>query len=278
MPAPSNPQPNPNSHWASTRAFLFYPSAQEFASGKLQQEFAFDYLSQLLPASDDPAKTPLPTSGEFMFGGGAMLGGRSEAALLANIGVVDDSTGDFEIEAYLNGALQQYFSEHWGQESSGADPDGMAGPHSAGVPWGKGRVKAAWTGIIGISADMQPWVGRVPESVSGRKEPRAVPLTRPYAQQNQDALGTSPSCSTSMHSTIDVDASSPPLAAPGEWICAGYTGEGMVHAWLSGQAVAKMVLGVSDDEETAFGDGPTLPAPFLITEKRVKAAKFEDLL
>lgn len=205
-----------------------------------------------------------------------MLGGRSEAALLANIGVVDDSTGDFEIEAYLSGALQQYFSEHWGQESSEADPDSKAEPQSAGVAWGQGRVKAAWTGIIAISADMQPWVGRVPESVSGRKEPRSVPLARPHPQQ--DAVSTTPSCSTSMHSTIDVDASNPPLAAPGEWICAGYTGEGMVHAWLSGQAVAKMVLCVSDDEETAFGDLPALPAPFLITEKRVKAAKFEDLL
>ncbi|KAF9480280.1 FAD dependent oxidoreductase [Pholiota conissans] len=266
MPAPSNPQPNSQSNWASTRAFLFFSSMQEISSGKLKPEFAFDYLTQLLPASDDPTTTPLPTSGEFMFGGGAMLGGRSEGALLSNIGVVDDSAGDFEIEAYLSGALQQYFAEHWGQERS----DPAEAPSGENVPWGKGRVKASWTGIIAISADMQPWVGRVPESVSGRKAPRSVLLPAPpHPRPPQRA----PSCSTSTHSTIEVDPN-PPLAAPGEWILAGYTGEGMVHAWLSGHALAKMILGVAGDEKGI----PGLPSPFLITEKRVKAAKFEDLL
>ena len=37
-------------------------------------------------------------------------------------------------------------------------------------------------------------------------------------------------------------------AAPGEWICAGYTGEGMVHAWLCAKAMARMLLGTEGED------------------------------
>lgn len=225
--------------WAGTRGFLFFSGKQDIASGKLQQEFAFDYLTQLLPASSNPSPGGLPTAGEFMFGGGAMLGGNAEDMLLANIGVADDSGSDPSIAAYLRDALPKYFAGHWGE-----DPD-------APPPGAEPRVKAEWTGIIAISADMQPWVGRVPASVSGREEPC------------KDTAGAG------AHML---------LAHPGEWICAGYTGEGMVHAWLSGRAVARMVLGVVESEGEKPVEDSALPAPFLITEKRVRAAKLEHIM
>lgn len=228
--------------WAGKRAFVFYPGTSEFA---------FDYLTQQPPSSDDDTKGPhhLRSSGEFMFGGGAMLGGRAESALFDNVGVVDDSKSEFEVEAYLGGVLERYFSG-WGQEGNDADLAG--GPEKL---WGRGRMKALWTGIMGMSADLQPWVGRVPSKVSGRREPAIS--------------GTSDKEDETLRS-----AASNMLTAPGEWIAAGFSGEGMVHAWLSGRSVAHMVLGVNEKETGS----PELPSSFLITEKRWKQAKIEELM
>ncbi|KAG1775012.1 hypothetical protein EV702DRAFT_973857 [Suillus placidus] len=58
-------------------------------------------------------------------------------------------------------------------------------------------------------------------------------------------------------------------AAPVEWIAAGYSGEGMVHAWLSGKAMAEMVLG--HEVEEWFQD------IIRVSEKRWKT-KAENLL
>ncbi|KAF8966875.1 FAD dependent oxidoreductase [Flammula alnicola] len=221
------------SSWAGSRGFVFYP---------IKDDSVFEYLTQLLPSpaveDSNPTNTsgsvPLPTSGEFMFGG------RVRSSFMDNVGVVDDSVSDFENETHLGGALERYFASHWGEEGDDADTEEGSPP---GGSWGKGRLKASWSGLLGLSADMQPWVGRVPKSVSGRREP---------------------------------SGDSEMLAAPGEWICAGYTGEGMVHAWLSGRALARMVLGVSTKDTDPHAPG--LPAPFLITEKRVKKAKIENLI
>ncbi|KIM41712.1 hypothetical protein M413DRAFT_444955 [Hebeloma cylindrosporum] len=208
--------------WAGSRAFVFYPG---------NSETGYDYLTQLVPSSNPSDGTNsnlsspsgLPTAGEFMFGGGAMLGGQSISALMDNIGISDDGSGTFEIEAYLTG-----------------------------------RVKATWTGLLGVSADSQPWVGRVPLSVSARQEP--------LAHSSIPGIGSNKKLSS--ESTTGTN-----LVSPGEWICAGYSGEGMVHAWLCGRALARMILGVDTDETD-----PELPEPFLITEKRIKEAKVEDLM
>ncbi|KAF9562908.1 FAD dependent oxidoreductase [Agrocybe pediades] len=247
--------------WAGSRAFVFYPGTEDHG---------YEYLTQLLPAAlpqnppspsrstsnnsgdtltDDTKRLPLPTAGEFMFGGGAMLGGQSETALMNALGVADDSDTDFVIESYLGGALERYFGKHWGEEGNEPDTEESNPP---GGEWGKGRAKAFWTGIIGISADSVPWVGRVPSSVSGRQEPK----------------------SSTSETMLSSETKAYPTASPGEWISAGYSGEGMVHAWLCGRAVARMVLGISAKHKGELD----LPEPFLITEQRVKKAKIEDLL
>ncbi|KAK7065001.1 hypothetical protein R3P38DRAFT_2827471 [Favolaschia claudopus] len=250
-------------NWAGKRSFVFYPGAS--------MSF-FDYLTQFPLAS-----TPFPTStnfkqgenayparaGELLFGGGAALGGRGEAAMMENVGVADDSAVDFEIGAYLGGAMERYF-EGWGAEGEGtANDDRKQDKDEEGkgkAEWGRGRMKAAWTGIIGISADGQPWVGRVPETVSGRAQPRVQHQT--HSKSSATATISDPAASK--------------LAAPAEWIAAGFTGEGMTHAWLAGVAVARMVLGssgtCSERDETA------LPEQFLITEKRWKDTDWEAFL
>ncbi|KAJ7461335.1 hypothetical protein B0H11DRAFT_1736088, partial [Mycena galericulata] len=72
------------------------------------------------------------------------------------------------------------------------------------------------------------------------------------------------------------------MARPGEWIAAGFTGEGMTHAWHSGLALTCTILG---DATSALGakreaSEPTsgLPLPFVITEKRWRASDIEAFL
>ncbi|PPQ69812.1 hypothetical protein CVT25_009749 [Psilocybe cyanescens] len=257
-----NIKPSSPLDWTGQRAFVFYP-------GNL--DIAYDYLTQFLPAPSsktviepiDNSKTlpphhaALPTAGEFMFGGGAMIGGSSEAALLGVVGVADDEHPDFAVEAYLSGALPMYFSNNWGEEGSSSDDKAN---NSSSGEWGKGRVKAMWTGLVGLSADANPWVGRVPVSVSGRPGPTSPRSANP-------PLESKVAISETENFT---------LAPSGEWICAGYSGEGMVHAWLCGRALVRMMLGVSGGGEDE-GD-PELPTPFLITEKRIKQARIEDFM
>ncbi|KAH9476985.1 hypothetical protein JR316_0010901 [Psilocybe cubensis] len=259
-PAPTNVPTctSSRSNWTGTRAYVFYPG---------HEEGVYDYLTQLLPTPIESVpskaldssetlapKSSLPTAGELMFGGGAMLGGMSESALLNVVGVTDDSHPDFAVEAYLSGSLPMYFGRHWGEEGSEAD-DIEAGK-TEDVQWGKGRVKAVWSGLVGLSADANPWVGRVPPSVSGRREPAPQPSRPPYDK---------PSAVDGEH-----------LAPAGEWVCAGYSGEGMVHAWLSGRALARMILGNAGNGSGAEHD-LELPEPFLITENRIKRTKIRDI-
>jgi glycine/D-amino acid oxidase-like deaminating enzyme len=231
--------------WAGNRAFVFYP---------IENTSVFEYLTQLLPApipDDTGTETALPTAGEFMFGG------RMQPSFTYNIGIADDRGSIFENEAHLGGALERFFAPHWGAEAEDEDKNSLGDQTSDGRTgdlceereqrWGKGRIRAAWSGLLGMSADLQPWVGRVPYAASRRKEPAAA-------------------------ATMDRG-----LAQPGEWICAGYTGEGMVHAWLSGKALARMVLDLPEELDRSEDD-LRLPQPFLITTKRLREARYEDTI
>lgn len=169
------------------RSFVFY-------------EVGFDYLTQL-PNGEH----------EFMLGGAFTQEGSDGYEAVAN---TDDSTYSKRVGAHLGGILPRYFGEdNWGRE--GQPPEGDTSDE-----WSKGRVKATWSGILGISADMHPWVGRLSPSMTGRSAPSRQSLS---SEQSGNKAFTS--------------------AAPGEWIAAGYSGEGMVHAWMSGKALAEMVLG-----------------------------------
>ncbi|KAI0286596.1 FAD dependent oxidoreductase [Russula aff. rugulosa BPL654] len=198
----------------------------------------YDYLTQL------PRREGKSEGGELLFGGGfRQVGG----FVLSEFGVADDSGYHLGIASHIQGALPEYFGhKNWGAESVDV-PRKVEEENS--TPWGQGRVKAVWTGIISISADMRPWVGRVPSVISGRAAPQ--PLT-----------------------TTSDTAVARSLAAPGEWVCAGYTGEGMVHAWLCAHALALMVLGLENEE----GVHTWFPDEYRLTEKRWKKATIEQLM
>ncbi|KAL2832728.1 FAD dependent oxidoreductase-domain-containing protein [Aspergillus pseudoustus] len=104
--------------------------------------------------------------------------------------------------------------------------------------WGaapRPSVERMWTGNMGFSADGFPWVGRLPESLTQR-------------ENGQGLKGA-------------------------EWISAAFSGEGMVHAWCCGKAVATMLL--REDGELAESVAKVLdllPEQMLVTEQRVKRA------
>jgi glycine/D-amino acid oxidase-like deaminating enzyme len=65
------------------------------------------------------------------------------------------------------------------------------------------RIMNKWTGIMGFTIDDLPMVGKVPSEISGRDPGRNL---------------------------------------NNEWVAAGFNGSGMVHCWLTGKALAEMVL------------------------------------
>lgn len=103
--------------------------------------------------------------------------------------------------------------------------------------WGPSTgVKSMWTGIMGFSSDGFPWVGELPVSMTGR-------------QLHGEAEGA-------------------------EWAAVGYSGEGMVHAWLSGKALGMTLLarqgllpGSAVEEVREW-----FPEQLGITEERIRRA------
>ena len=206
------------------RSYVFYPGG-----------IGYDYLTQL-PTGEH----------ELMFGGGWAS---SYNSAFADIGFADDSDFSPSVASHLAGALPLYFGNtQWGKEKA---PE-KTSDDVEGVRWGDGRTKAQWSGILGISADGLPWVGRLPQKLSGRSQPPVSPIPQSSDKQS-----------------VETQAST---ASPGEWISAGYTGEGMVHAWMCGKALASMVLDKDDEIEAWF------PEVLRITEARWKKAKLEDFI
>lgn len=204
------------------RSHVFYPGG-----------LGYDYLTQL-PTGEH----------ELMFGGGWAS---AFDTALTDVGSSDDSEFSMAVASHLAGALPLLFgSKAWGKEKHPTDDS------NNGVAWGQGRTKAQWSGILGISADGLPWVGRLPKKISGREQPptSSAPRNTPKA--------------------VAPDATS--TAAPGEWISAGYTGEGMVQAWMSGKALAHMILGAEDEIK------PWFPEVLRISEERWKKANLEKFI
>ncbi|KAF5377204.1 hypothetical protein D9615_006477 [Tricholomella constricta] len=232
--------------WAGMRSFVFFPG---------DEAHIYDYLTQQRAAGEEEKEKAdgtcggyPPPEGEMMFGGGFARGN----AFLTEFGNADDREWHKKTGAHLKGALGKYFDVVGEAEAEKGKEEAE-------------RVKAVWSGILGMSVDGKPWVGRIPDKISGRCAPR---------------VGTEPE---SLTRGKMLSGPSERLAAPGEWMAAGYTGEGMVHAWMSGKALACMVLGL--DEETA-GEAVSassvdlekwFPRSYRINEERWEGAEIEDL-
>ncbi|KAF7329922.1 FAD-dependent protein [Mycena kentingensis (nom. inval.)] len=203
-----------DSSWLGHRSFVIYG----------ENNAGYNYLTQQ-PVGSSSKTYPAP-NGEFMLGGGL-----SGANVLGEVGVADDhASASVGVSAYLSGVLSMYFGTAWGEEGRPSDAK-----LASGSEVDPGRILKVWTGILGFSADHQPWVGRLPQKLTRRNCPKA---------------------------------SSSNLASPGEWIAAGYSGEGMVHAYLCGKAVGRMLA-----QSAVEG---LVPEPFVVTEKRWKRARLED--
>jgi glycine/D-amino acid oxidase-like deaminating enzyme len=132
-------------------------------------------------------------------------------------GIPSDANKGLFIAAYLRGLLPTMYN-----------------------PTQETKLVSSWTGIMGWSADLMPWVGRIPSSVTGRYPPQN------WGKPQESVTG-------------------------GEWICAGYSGEGMTHAWGCGKALATMILGKGSTLKDWF------PEQYYITENRVETAHVRKL-
>jgi hypothetical protein len=219
-----------------------------------------------------------------MFGGGLTQGRHSDSDFFEEIGNVDDGKCSPRISRYLREALERYFvvKSELGKELKSHNGEAEAGDEDT-------RVIAEWSGILGFSVDNMPWVGRLPEKVSGRvaQKDREMNIYDTVKQTADDVGLEVPSRTTSSDSVTQELLSSHRLAPPGEWIAAGYSGEGMVHAWMCGKALAFMVLGldngpISSHDAQRQGEGESwlrewFPDVFRVTEKRWRHSQIENL-
>jgi hypothetical protein len=124
------------------------------------------------------------------------------------------------------------------------------GDESWGEDVGDGRIKDLWSGIMGFTADEMPLVGKLDGSVTGRRIGKC---------ETRDKIQSS------------------------EWIAAGYNGEGMVHSWLCGVAVALQVLGKADTAAKGTAGRPAgkvkdwFPMEFEATASRIKRMDVNEM-
>lgn len=132
-------------------------------------------------------------SGSLLLGGG--LSHATEDGL-GEIGTPWDNEETVPIAAYLTGLLPQVFR-------------GLRNT----------TVRSTWTGILGWSADLLPWVGPLPREVSHRM--------LEHIEQGEDACAGEETWGN---------------CAPNEWISAGYSGEGTTLAWRCGKLLPMRYL------------------------------------
>jgi hypothetical protein len=162
------------------------------------------------------------------------------------LGDARDDQVDFGSAVHLNGVLPTVFGErNWGPDAA------------------EGRLKNLWSGCLGFTADAMPFVGRLESSLTGRK-----------------VEGLSPNANHDSYSR-----KAPALDQPGEWISAGYCGEGMVSAWLCSVAVSLMLLGMDEvdirDPRPGCVQGKVrdwFPEEYLVSKGRVQRATVVELV
>ncbi|KAF5024250.1 hypothetical protein F66182_3682 [Fusarium sp. NRRL 66182] len=157
-------------HMSAQRPGVGFPPSHGGRSWSVIYSPGFDYVTQRPDRPDG-------SSGDLMIGGGFF---RSREQGLDQIGIWDDGQTHALPLMHVRGVMPTMFEPQWGEGS---------------------KLVKAWTGIIGFTGDLMPFVG----NVSGSE-------------------------------------------GSGEWVAAGFNGEGMVWAWLCGTALAVMMLGKEEEE------------------------------
>ncbi|OBT57230.1 hypothetical protein VE04_03215 [Pseudogymnoascus sp. 24MN13] len=174
----------------------------EKRSWSFEYDVGFDYLTQLPKRETKTGEWD--DGGEMMFGGGFVQAGFGG---LVEMGVASD--------AELNENAAEHLRQGLGKAFENVGGDGF-------------KVKSMWTGNMGFSVDMLPWVGKLPESLTGRGSGQGA-----------------------------------------EWVSVGYSGEGMVNAWLCGKALAMMILGQEESIKEWF------PQHMGISDERIRESVLE---
>lgn len=212
---------------AQTPGHLFSQDHGAHRSWGVVYEGGFDYVTQRQPdAGSEPQHY---SQGDLLLGGGFV---RSSKQGIDMIGVSDDGTSlDGLTLAHVAGIFPAVFSPNWG---AGAE------------------VKQAWSGTLGFTGDLIPFVGKLGKSLTGRTPPNAT-------------------------------ASGPDEKPSGEWIAAGFSGEGMVWAWLSGTALGVIMSGREDEDMAGAPGWPAgrledwFPREILVSEQRLRGADLMNL-
>lgn len=186
----------------------------------------FEYITQR-PQESAGCHSP---GGEIMLGGGLF---QSEDKGLDEIGIWEDNGASPTISAYLSGLWSVALRDE------------------------NTRVLQLWTGCMGFTIDLLPFVGRLTSKFTGRDPPRSSRRGKSSGQYRSDT--------------------------PNEWITAGFGGDGMVSAWLSGTAVGLMVLGRDEIEHPARPGRPAgrvtdwLPKELRLSPERIRRANVYKL-
>ncbi|KAF5858695.1 hypothetical protein ETB97_003862 [Aspergillus alliaceus] len=178
----------------------------------------FEYITQRPRQSAGPHSP----GGEIMLGGGLC---KSDGKGMDEIGIWKDNNVDTTVSAYLGGIWSVVLEDE----------------HA--------HVLQLWSGCMGWTPDLVPFVGKVSPTFTKRRR-----VSNPHG-------GTT---------------SEPESTPANEWITAGFNGDGMVLAWLSGTAVGLMVLGRENDHLEARPGRPAgkvtdwLPKEVYLTESRAR--------
>ncbi|KAK6212652.1 hypothetical protein LQW54_005073 [Pestalotiopsis sp. IQ-011] len=185
---------------------------------------SFDYITQRPTVGGVP--------GDIMLGGGF---DRSRDQGLSVVGRYDDSSDAIDALTvnHIGNIFPTVFSPHWGDDQEG------------------GRIKKYWAGIVALTGDFLPFVGRLDPKLTQR---------RPRTAKSSDGVEA------------------------GEWIAAGFCGDGMVWAWLSGTALGAMITGNDDEKVPATPGRPGgmvkdwFPHELQPTLKRVQKADVANMM
>ncbi len=199
-----------------------FPYADGMHSWSVAYGEGFDYVTQRPSAAND-------SKGDLMIGGGFM---RSLKQGIDQVGLYDDGPLlDPLTTTHIAGIFPTIFHPKWG---AGAE------------------LKQTWPGIIGLTGDALPLVGRLNAKLTGRHIKAGKRMTGDNDQG-------------------------------GEWIAAGFSGEGMVWAWLSGAALGIMIAGSEDEKLPEVPGRPGgkinewFPKELLVSQERIRSADISNL-
>ncbi|KAK8106683.1 hypothetical protein PG999_010042 [Apiospora kogelbergensis] len=193
---------------------------------------SFDYVTQRPPNVDAGSSARHASQGDLLLGGGFV---RSSKQGIDMIGLSDDGISlDGLTLAHIAGVFPAVFSPNWG---------------------GGAEFKQAWSGTLGFTGDLMPFVGKLGQSLTGRTTP-------PNAGASSGLDDEKPS---------------------GEWIAAGFAGEGMVWAWLTGTALGVIMSGREEEDMAGAPGWPAgrledwFPPEILVSEQRLRSADLINL-